>query len=53
MKKVFAVFILVLFAAGGASSQQTYYSLFSYDSFVPAISINDRAVGLQSSLYPL
>ncbi len=52
MKKTFAVCLLILFAACGVNAQQTYYSLFSYDSFVPAISINDRAVGLQSSLYP-
>ena len=52
MKKNLAVFFLILFAVCAVNAQQTYYSLFSYDSFVPAVSINDRAVGLQSSLYP-
>ncbi|MCH7690584.1 MAG: hypothetical protein IIA17_06015, partial [candidate division Zixibacteria bacterium] len=43
MKKILAIFILILFSASSVNAQQTYYSLFSYDSFVPAVSINDRA----------
>ncbi len=51
MKKILSIALLLL-TATIVNAQQTYYSLFSYDSFVPAISINDRAVGLQASLYP-
>lgn len=36
----------------GALSQQTYYTLFKYRSFIPVVSINDRSVPLQTAVYP-
>jgi hypothetical protein len=33
-------------------SQQTYYTLFKYRSFIPEVHINDRSVALQAAVYP-
>lgn len=51
MKKgVLVVFILSI--AGSVLPQQTYYTLFKYNSFIPSVTINDHSVPLQSAVYP-
>ncbi len=42
----------LIFLAFPAYSQQTYYTLFKYRSFIPAVTINDRSVPLQAAVYP-
>ncbi len=47
--------ILVLFClllAVESESQDTYYSFYTYDGFIPQVSVNDRAASLQTSLLP-
>ena len=34
-----------------ALTQQTYYTLFKYNSYIPVVTINDRAVALQQAVY--
>jgi len=51
MKKYILIFV-ILFWAGIACAQDTYYSIYSYDNFVPSIKINDNPVVLQKNLYP-
>jgi len=51
MKKAFVV-TFTLLLAGTAVPQQTYYTLFRYRSFIPAVAINDRSVALQAAVYP-
>ncbi|MGH8016368.1 MAG: PDZ domain-containing protein, partial [Candidatus Zixiibacteriota bacterium] len=50
MKKLIAVAVTVLLAIS-ASAQQTYYTLFKFNSFIPAVTINDRSVPLQAAVY--
>ncbi|HEX2898066.1 MAG TPA: hypothetical protein VHP63_08470, partial [candidate division Zixibacteria bacterium] len=51
MKKAYLVVLIVLMA-GAVVPQQTYYTLFRYRSFIPAVAINDRSVSLQAAVYP-
>jgi len=51
MKK-FVLAVLFLMLASAAMSQQTYYTLFRYKSFIPEVTINDRSVPLQAAVYP-
>lgn len=51
MKKAYLTILIVLLA-GTAVPQQTYYTLFRYRSFIPAVAINDRSVPLQAAVYP-
>ncbi len=52
MKRIL-IFAAVLAVATGLYAQDAYYSVFSYDSFIPSVMINDRAVNLQHDLYPV
>jgi len=47
-----AIIFLVLLLSGTAIPQQTNYTLFKYRSFIPAVTINDRSVPLQTAVYP-
>jgi len=48
--KVILAAILILASSGLA--QDVFYSIFSYDSFIPSVIINDRMETLQRDLYP-
>jgi hypothetical protein len=41
-----------LLVASTAVTQDTYYSIFSYQYSIPRVSVNNRSVSLQASLYP-
>ncbi|MEA3296683.1 MAG: hypothetical protein U9R56_02330 [candidate division Zixibacteria bacterium] len=47
---IFIVVIVLAVAASGLA-QTAYYSIFSFDSFIPKVTINDRSVTLQAGLY--
>ncbi len=49
--KVIAI-LIILCLAGAAKAQDTYYSIFSYNYFIPKVRINDRAVSLQQNVLP-
>ncbi len=51
MKKYFLI-IFILLWAGNARAQDTYYSIYSYDNFIPSLIINNNPVVLQKNLYP-
>ena len=51
MKKYILVLSFLLWA-GFVTAQDTYYSIYSYDNFIPAININNNPVVLQKNLYP-
>ncbi|MDF1545125.1 MAG: hypothetical protein P1R58_08495 [bacterium] len=44
--------LFCLLLVSESNSQDTYYSIYSYNGFIPEVSINDRAASLQSSLLP-
>lgn len=44
--------IILVLLTTAALAQNTFYTIFSFDSYVPQVSINDRSVSLQASLYP-
>jgi len=44
--------VILIILATAALAQDTFYTIFSFDSYVPQVSINDRSVSLQASLYP-
>jgi len=50
--KYIALFLFLFCLAVTAGAQETYYSIFSYDHFIPDVRINDRSVSLQTDLYP-
>jgi hypothetical protein len=50
MKKLLFIPFLLL-VVESVTPQQTYYTLFKYRSFIPAVSINDRSVPLQTAVY--
>lgn len=52
MKKIIFIAALILIAIVPLSAQDTYYSIFSYNYFIPEVKINDYAVSLQKSIYP-
>ncbi|NOY88507.1 MAG: PDZ domain-containing protein [FCB group bacterium] len=52
MKRKYWIFLLLLIFGGEVEAQNTYYSLFSYDRFIPQVAINDNALSLQKSLLP-
>ncbi|MFH1687448.1 MAG: PDZ domain-containing protein [bacterium] len=52
MKRIPAILLMIVLAASSSIAQDTYYMLFSYDGFVPEVSINDRSAPLQQSLCP-
>ncbi|MFQ5499171.1 MAG: PDZ domain-containing protein [Candidatus Zixiibacteriota bacterium] len=46
------VILSILFAsASSLSAQETYYQFFSYQYFIPRVSINDRSADLQQALF--
>ena len=52
MRKLYPfIVVIVLAVAVSGLAQTTYYSIFSFDSFIPEVIINDRSVTLQASLY--
>lgn len=52
MKQILTLLIMVVLLAISTYAQDTYYILFSYDGFVPEVTINDRSAQLQESLCP-
>ncbi len=52
MKKQIYILLLLAFCFSTVSAQDTFYSLFSYSSEIPKLTINDRAYDLQQSLFP-
>jgi len=51
MKKIILL-IVVLIIADSVTAQNTYYSIYSYDNFIPNLKINDNPLVLQKNLYP-
>ncbi len=51
MKFVYTIIVLVCMAVS-TGAQETYYSVFTYDHFIPEVEINDKPVSLQRDLYP-
>jgi len=51
MKRILFIAALLVLATG-PFAQEAYYSVFSFDSFIPSVMVNDRAVNLQHELYP-
>lgn len=51
MRTLVIAFVLVLITVT-VSAQDTYYSIFTYDHFIPQVAINDRAANLQRAAYP-
>jgi len=45
-------FLFLMVLATSAGGQNTFYSIFSFDSYIPQVSINDNSVSLQASLFP-
>jgi len=52
MKKLTVLLILLFLTAGSLYGQDTYYSIFSYDHYIPRVNINDRSATLQAHLVP-
>lgn len=52
MKKLILAIISFVLITGTVSAQDTYYSVFSYQYFIPKVTINDRSISLQKSLFP-
>ena len=52
MMKKTTILLLALLIAGSALAQETYYSIFSYDRFIPRVTVNDHSPSLQSDLLP-
>ncbi len=52
MKTKAIAILIILCLAGAAKAQDTYYSIFSYNYFIPKVRINDRAVSLQQNVLP-
>jgi len=50
--KAFVTILLIVLAATTISAQDTYYTIFTFDHFIPQVSINDRAANLQRATYP-
>lgn len=50
MKKYLLIFI-ILFVATAGRAQQTFYTLFKYDSYIPHVELNDRSASLQAAVY--
>jgi len=43
---------LVLVSVSLLWSQDTFYSIYRYDGFIPEVNLNDRAAAFQTSLFP-
>lgn len=52
MKKFAVSLIFLILTAGSLYGQDTYYSIFSYDHYIPRVNINDRSATLQVNLVP-
>ncbi len=52
MKALKHILVFVLLLAAVVAAQDTYYSMFTFSSRIPQVSINVRAAELQASLYP-
>lgn len=52
MKKIILTVTVVLLVTNSVQSQQTSYTLFKYDSYIPHVEINDRSASLQAAVYP-
>ena len=51
MKRVL-IALLIIASAASAGAQETFYSIFSFDGFIPSVELNRQTADLQSSLYP-
>ena len=52
MRRIIQVVLLIAVAATSVAAQQTYYSIYSYDGFIPELVISERPAELQASLFP-
>jgi len=52
MKRKYWIFLLILIFGIEVEAQNTYYSIFNYDRFIPQVAINDNTLGFQRSLLP-
>ena len=52
MKTSIAALTLTVLLVVSGLSQEAYYSVFSYDGFIPDVKISDRTESLQRNIYP-
>jgi hypothetical protein len=52
MRRIIQVVLLIVVAATSVAAQQTYYSIYAYDGFIPKLVISERPAELQASLFP-
>ena len=52
MKQTMFALLLLAFFGSSLKAQDTYYSIFNFDSFIPAVKINNSSADLQSSVLP-
>ncbi len=52
MMKKSLILVIAVLVAGSALAQETYYSIFNYDRFIPRVTINDHSPSLQADLLP-
>ncbi len=51
MRSIIICLAVLSIAVSSAMSQNTYYSMFNYNGFIPRVIVNDRSVTLQAGLY--
>ena len=52
MKRCYPIFLIILLIAPTILPQDAFYSIYSYEYFIPQVRINDRAFSLQRSALP-